>query len=275
MLAALTLPFLAAFPAQDQDSQDKAHQQRVEKLIRDLGHEEFEARESAQKELEKIGKPAAPALRKAAAESEDAEIASRARELLRKLEPPPAVERKDRSGAEEFERSGPGFHFRVVRRQNFGGRGGDLPQGFDMERFQRRLNKFVERVQGGQFDPDELRKWMDDLMRDMEGAPDPKRREEGPPTSIDLGAEVRERGEGEPGVEVTKVSPKSRASRAGLKEGDVVVSINGRKTDSVASFGKAFAEALRGEIDSDLEFEAIREGERKTIKTPLIQVEGL
>jgi uncharacterized protein (TIGR03067 family) len=52
--------------------------ERVASLIRQLGHEEFEKREAASRELEAIGEPALDALRKARASDADPEIRRRA-----------------------------------------------------------------------------------------------------------------------------------------------------------------------------------------------------
>ena len=58
---------------------------RIDKLVKDLGADEWAARENASKELLAIGKPALPAL-KEAAKSKDAEVASRAKDLIEKVE---------------------------------------------------------------------------------------------------------------------------------------------------------------------------------------------
>src|SRR5262245_23581464 len=55
---------------------------RVDRLIRQLGDEEFDKRESASKALDAIGEPALNALRKAAASSEDLEIRRRAKRIV-------------------------------------------------------------------------------------------------------------------------------------------------------------------------------------------------
>jgi WD40 repeat protein len=57
----------------------------VEKLIKQLGHDEFEKREEATRQLEKIGEPALEALRKART-SPDAEVRDRADVLVRRIE---------------------------------------------------------------------------------------------------------------------------------------------------------------------------------------------
>jgi len=58
---------------------------RIDKLIGDLGADEWLARENASRELVKIGRPALPALR-AALGNRDAEIAARAREAVAAIE---------------------------------------------------------------------------------------------------------------------------------------------------------------------------------------------
>lgn len=81
-ILALALPLFFAAPQDDE---------RIDRLIRDLGSDDFETREKATAELKKIGKPAVPALRKAA-ESDDAEVKLRAKKLLEDIEaekPPP------------------------------------------------------------------------------------------------------------------------------------------------------------------------------------------
>ncbi len=55
---------------------------RVQDLIRKLGSEDYATREQASEELKKIGKPARPALQKAAEESDDPEVRQRAQALL-------------------------------------------------------------------------------------------------------------------------------------------------------------------------------------------------
>ena len=57
--------------------------QEVASLIRQLGSDDFQKREAASKQLETIGEPVRPALKKAAAASDDAEIRARAKGLLR------------------------------------------------------------------------------------------------------------------------------------------------------------------------------------------------
>src|SRR5258707_521154 len=78
----LWLAVLVAAPAADAP---KADAERVAKLVKQLGSDDFEEREKASKELEAIGGPALDALR-AAAKSEEAEVKTRAASLLQKAE---------------------------------------------------------------------------------------------------------------------------------------------------------------------------------------------
>jgi hypothetical protein len=106
-MAAAALAMMAGFAA----AQDGDADRKIEALIRQLGAEEYAAREKATEELRKIGKPAEEALRRAA-ESDDAEVQSRARALLKDLEKPAAPE-KPRAGAAP--RRAPGFNFQGFR----------------------------------------------------------------------------------------------------------------------------------------------------------------
>ncbi len=109
--AALLLPAALA-TAQDEDPAGN-----IDELIRQLGSEDFATREKATEELRKIGRPAEEALRKAA-ESEDAEVQSRARTLLRALEKPAKEEKEEEGPRVELR---PGLQFNL---QGF--RGGSL-----------------------------------------------------------------------------------------------------------------------------------------------------
>ena len=70
---------------------EQALARRIAALVAQLGSESFREREAAEAALEKIGGPAVPALRKAATESDDAEICFRAEGLAERLPmtPPP------------------------------------------------------------------------------------------------------------------------------------------------------------------------------------------
>lgn len=87
MLVPALVAALAASPVVQDDAK------RIEKLVEDLGAEEYAVREAADRELRKIGAPAEPFLRKAV-EGGDAERADRARKILDAIE-------KDRSRAKD------------------------------------------------------------------------------------------------------------------------------------------------------------------------------
>ncbi len=85
-IAALGLVLAAFVPAvaSAQEPQTETRKQRIERLIESLGADgegSYEVREKAQRELEKIGTPAIPALEQAA-KSDDLEVASRATDAL-------------------------------------------------------------------------------------------------------------------------------------------------------------------------------------------------
>lgn len=65
-----------------QENPDK----RIEDLIRQLGSEEYDRRESAGTELVKIGSPAVPRLRSMVRETKDPEIETRAREIFIRIQ---------------------------------------------------------------------------------------------------------------------------------------------------------------------------------------------
>ena len=87
LLAALSLCVVAPAIAQDEAKPKETVTQKVDRLIKELGADgegSYEVRESAQTQLEAIGRPALPALDKAA-KSKDLEVASRASEAIAKI----------------------------------------------------------------------------------------------------------------------------------------------------------------------------------------------
>ncbi len=85
---------LLRLPAAQDDST------QIDRLIKQLGSEQFAEREAASRELAAYGESALPALRRAAAGSGDAEVRRRARELVRTivarlLNPPKRPGQKD------------------------------------------------------------------------------------------------------------------------------------------------------------------------------------
>jgi hypothetical protein len=108
---AAALALLAGLAA----AQDGPAARKIEALVRQLGADDYAAREKATEDLRKIGKPAEEALRKAA-ESDDAEIQSRAKTLLRDLEKPPGPEKsRDEAVPRRGPRPAPGFNFQGFR----------------------------------------------------------------------------------------------------------------------------------------------------------------
>ncbi|HJT75614.1 MAG TPA: tetratricopeptide repeat protein [Gemmataceae bacterium] len=94
LLLALLLTALPAYaepPAARRKAADSkpVSQPDIELLVRRLGSDSFADREEAMKELRRLGKPALDALRRAAANSTDAEIRRRAAALLDQLLDPP------------------------------------------------------------------------------------------------------------------------------------------------------------------------------------------
>src|SRR5262245_53456070 len=77
--------FLAG--ALNSDAIQESVTDRVDRLIKQLGHEQFKKREEASKQLEAIGEPALDALRKAAS-ADDAEIRLRAERLVQAITRP-------------------------------------------------------------------------------------------------------------------------------------------------------------------------------------------
>ena len=73
--------FLAAAGSGLGDSPDEHMASRVARLVKQLGHDEFEKRQEASQELDAIGEPALDALRKATSH-EDAEIRKRATAIV-------------------------------------------------------------------------------------------------------------------------------------------------------------------------------------------------
>jgi hypothetical protein len=68
------------------DSDKEADQAKINRLIQQLGDNQFARRQAASKTLAKLGKPALAALRRAAVSSTDAEVRSRARRLVAAIE---------------------------------------------------------------------------------------------------------------------------------------------------------------------------------------------
>src|SRR4051794_4405722 len=81
--ACVTASVLVAAAPPQSDPQQK----RVEELIDKLGGDDFAAREDAQKELKRIGKPGVKQLARALGTAQDLEIRKRAGKLLSEIDP--------------------------------------------------------------------------------------------------------------------------------------------------------------------------------------------
>lgn len=100
ILSALMLGGAASAPgrALAQDGADK--QTEADKLVSELGADDFKKRDEAQRKLEALGKKALPALEKAEKDSKDAEVRARAHEAIQAIRkggpaaPPPDTERE-------------------------------------------------------------------------------------------------------------------------------------------------------------------------------------
>src|SRR5690348_2318877 len=92
-LPALALALgLAAVTAAPAAEAPKVSAERIAKLVKQLGSDDFDERDKATKELEEIGAPALEALRKAAKDG-DTETKTRAAAILEKAEKKAASEK--------------------------------------------------------------------------------------------------------------------------------------------------------------------------------------
>ena len=91
----------------------------MEKLIRDLGDDDFEVRESASNRLRLIGEPALPLIEKAL-QSKDAEVLRRAEELKPAIVAAAVARRKDLLSKEAPWRIRPTFHFEAKAEERGG-----------------------------------------------------------------------------------------------------------------------------------------------------------
>jgi WD40 repeat protein len=87
-LCAALAGVLTLFLAVPLSAADPPTPAEIERLIQQLGSDEFKEREQASKRLEAIGAPALAQLRKAATDSDSLEIRTRAEELVRKIQKP-------------------------------------------------------------------------------------------------------------------------------------------------------------------------------------------
>ena len=81
-----------------------------------------------------------------------------------------------------------------------------------------------------------------------------------------LGVSVDRREDGGQGAVITSVQPNSPASRAGIREGDVVLSVDGEPIDGQAGLVAAIRDCEPGQV---VEIQLSREGERVTVTATL------
>ena len=91
----------------------------VEKLVRDLGDDDFEVRESASDRLKLIGEPALPVIEKAL-QSKDAEVHRRAEDLIRVIHETAVARRKDLLSKDAPWRLRPTFQFEAKAEERDG-----------------------------------------------------------------------------------------------------------------------------------------------------------
>jgi len=108
LIAALVLGGAPAL-VRAQDASEKTSQD-ADKLVQELGNDDYQKRDDAQRKLEALGRKALPALRKAEKESKDAEIRARAHEAIANIEkaspddrPPPRRDREQKGEVEPGE----------------------------------------------------------------------------------------------------------------------------------------------------------------------------
>jgi WD40 repeat protein len=73
-------------PSKGQPKEEKASSEKINRLVNQLGDEDFAKRDQARKQLEAIGEPAVEILRKAVESSKDAEIRSAAKAIVEAIE---------------------------------------------------------------------------------------------------------------------------------------------------------------------------------------------
>jgi hypothetical protein len=156
-------------PAQKQQNQ-------IDQLVEQLGHDDYKTREAAHAALEKIGKPALGALRKAL-KSSDVEVGSRAQELIqkitgRKIQPEKAkgdVPSVPRSPGPEIPEFNPDDMKKILEKlEDFGGLSPNFKKTLDTFR------KLMDGSQNGSPDLNEMGKLFKDLFgKDVPGMPGP------------------------------------------------------------------------------------------------------
>ena len=86
-----------------------------------------------------------------------------------------------------------------------------------------------------------------------------------------LGVGLAERTDGGQGAIISSVQPNSPASLAGIREGDIVLSVDGEPIDGQAGLVAAIRDASPGQT---VEIELLRDGKRITVKAKLVARTG-
>lgn len=138
----LVLALGAALQAQDQPAQDT---DKVQNLVKKLGHEDFKVREEAQKELEKMGPEILPRLKKALKETDDPEIRTRLEQIIEKQEKPEAGEiPPEEHLPEEWPFGGNAFRFKIQQIPGWGRMADPKKQLEKMSRIVERMEKVLK-----------------------------------------------------------------------------------------------------------------------------------
>jgi S1-C subfamily serine protease len=86
-----------------------------------------------------------------------------------------------------------------------------------------------------------------------------------------LGVGLAERTDGGQGAIISSVQPNSPASLAGIRENDIVLSVDGEPIDGQAGLVAAIRDASPGQT---VEIELLRDGKRMTVKAKLVARTG-
>lgn len=272
VIAALAFPGLAlsARPAAAQEKKDSVGE-KIEKLVQKLGADDYKTREQAQKDLIALGRPALPALEKAAKESSDAEVRARAAEAATSIrkglgmsqgQPAPEKE-KERNG--ELEPDEPPITdptpavpqpklddvFKNVPK--------DLPQEIlkMLERFQKQLDDMDKETPNNPGEEKELeipggrgkiRTWT--FSNAPRAGKDPVEARLGiglGPTTAALRAQLS-LGPTEGGVVVNELVPGGWAEKSGIQLYDVIVAVDGRAVRTSADLASLIAKGAKVDV---------------------------
>lgn len=311
-----------------------ADEQKIQKLVDQLGSTEFAEREAADAELRKIGPAAVPALKKALDDA-DAERAERARGILKAIERKPEAAKGERlvivmkdasrgvtfrqkadgsievTAPETDEKTGKKVYktWSADSIEDFKKKYPDVAKRIEIDQFEggQSLQEFEKwwaekkkKLEENPFDSEEMKKWFDEQRKKFGGDDDLQKmleeqrqrleemmktleelrrgfgQNEAPPKPAPDGkifgirvAEISptlrsqlDLKEGE-GLQVEVVTAGTMAEKAGLKQHDLVVGLNGKPvTSDTWAFRKAIREAMSAE---SFELEIIRAGKRQKI----------